>query len=93
MSDNQCSYPCPRCQVGQCQCSLAPYLTVHDGMLVSVPDTPVWTCDICGYYEFEREAVSRLEKLMQQESPRPVRRRKPKVQPTPEGRGSGRVKP
>ena len=83
-------YPCPRCQVGSCQRSLAPYLSVHDDMLISVPDMPIWTCDICGYHEFEREAVSRLETLMKQGASE-VRRKSAKVK-SPESRTTRRVK-
>jgi len=64
MTDIHQTYPCPRCQMGHCQRSVMPYLSVHGSMLVNVPDMPVWTCDICGFYEYERDALARLDSLM-----------------------------
>ncbi|MCA0453586.1 MAG: YgiT-type zinc finger protein [Chloroflexi bacterium] len=57
-------FPCPNCQIGICQPKKTTYLTIYDGMLVSVPNTPVWQCDICQYQEFEHQAISRLETLL-----------------------------
>jgi hypothetical protein len=64
MTDSNQTYPCPRCQVGHCQRSVMPYLSLHGDMLVNVPDMPIWTCDICGFYEYERDALARLDSLM-----------------------------
>jgi hypothetical protein len=66
-----------------------PYLKVHGDMLVTVPDMPVWSCDICGFYEYEREALARLDNLMSRPSAAP-RARGAK---TPPNRPSRRVKP
>jgi hypothetical protein len=33
-------------------------------MLVSVPDMPVWICDICQYQEFDPEIIMRIETLL-----------------------------
>lgn len=91
MTDSTYTYPCPRCQVGHCQRSTAPYLRVHGNRLVNVPDMPIWTCDICGFFEYEREALARLESLMTRPNAAPrVRRTKTKVQTN---RTSRRIKP
>ncbi len=87
MIDSNYTYPCPRCQVGHCQRSTTPYLRVHGDALVSVPDMPIWTCDICGHFEYERDALARLETLMTAPNPR---RTKTKVQTN---RVSRRMKP
>jgi hypothetical protein len=87
MTDSNYAYPCPHCQVGHCQRSTTPYLGVHGNTLVSVPDMPIWMCDICGHFEYEREALLRLETLMTTPTPR---RTKNKVQTN---RTSRRVKP
>lgn len=63
MSDHF-AYSCPYCQIGYCQPGQATYVRMHNGMLVSMPDMPVWTCDICGYQEFDQEAVSNLDTLL-----------------------------
>jgi len=33
-------------------------------MLVSVPDMPVWCCDICQHQEFDHETINNLEALL-----------------------------
>jgi YgiT-type zinc finger domain-containing protein len=66
-----------------------PYLKVQGEMLVHVPDMPVWVCDICGFYEYEREALTRLDNLMSGGKAAP-RARGPK---SPSNRTSRRVKP
>lgn len=58
------AYPCPVCQIGFCHPGQKPYLHVHKGMLISAPDMLVWTCDICQNEEFDRDALTRLEKLL-----------------------------
>jgi YgiT-type zinc finger domain-containing protein len=58
------AYPCPTCQIGYYQSDKTTYLCLHRGMLVSVPDMPVWMCDICGHEEFDRDAVAQLEALL-----------------------------
>ena len=63
MSDSTV-YPCPVCQIGYCHPGHKTYLRMFNGMLVSVPDMPVWTCDICLHEEFDRESVERLEALL-----------------------------
>jgi len=63
MSD-QFAYSCPYCQIGYCQPEQATYVRMQDGMLISVPDMPVWTCDICGYQEFDQEAMANLDALL-----------------------------
>lgn len=63
MSD-QFAYSCPYCQIGYCQPGQMTYVRLHEGMLISAPDTPVWTCDICGYQEFDHDAVANLDALL-----------------------------
>lgn len=54
---------CPRCQIGNLQPSTATYSATHHGMLLSVPNTPMWKCDICQYTEFDYDTLARLEAL------------------------------
>lgn len=63
MSD-QFTYSCPYCQIGYCQPGEATYVRMHEGQLVSAPNMLVWTCDICGYQEFDREALTALDALL-----------------------------
>ena len=58
------AFPCPNCQIGICKPTRTTYLKIYNGMLVSVPNTPVWRCDICQYQEFEHQTVARLETML-----------------------------
>jgi hypothetical protein len=58
------SFACPYCQIGHCQPGKATYVRMHAGHLIAVPQTAVWTCDICGYREFDREVMLRLDALL-----------------------------
>lgn len=62
MSD-QSSFMCPRCQIGRCQPGQITYTRMYNGMLLTVPNMRVYTCDVCGYAEFEPEEIQRLEFL------------------------------
>lgn len=55
---------CPRCQIGNLQAGTATYTYVYNGMLLSVPGMPAWTCDLCQYQEFDYDAVARIEALV-----------------------------
>ena len=75
-------YPCPRCQIGYYQEGKKTYLRMHGGMLVSVPDMTVWTCDICQHEEFDRDAILQLEALLGSPENAPdAQRTNPKVPP------------
>ncbi len=58
------AFPCPNCQIGICQPKRTTYLTIYNNMLVSVPNTAVWQCDICQYQEFEHQTIAHLESLL-----------------------------
>ena len=58
------AYPCPHCQIGYYQPDKKTYLQMYHGMLISVPDMLVWTCDICQHEEFDRDAIQQLEALL-----------------------------
>jgi hypothetical protein len=40
------------------------YVRVVDGMVMSIPDTPAYTCDVCGYHEFDRSTVAHVDALV-----------------------------
>lgn len=52
------SFPCPQCDIGYCSPSRATWVTLFEGRLLSMPDTPVYICDICGYREFDVPGVA-----------------------------------
>jgi hypothetical protein len=75
------AYPCPNCQIGYYQPGKKTYLCLHHGMLVSVPDMLIWTCDICEHEEFDRDAILQLEALLgAADSPLDIQRSNTKVQ-------------
>ena len=79
--NDETAYPCPSCQIGYCQPGTGTYLRMVGDLLVSAPDTPLWKCDICGYEEFDREAIMHLEALLgQYESVPDSQRMNPKLQ-------------
>jgi hypothetical protein len=69
---------------------------MHRGLLVSAQDVPAATCDICGYQEFDREAILRLEMLLgEADAPPDLPRPNPRAQvvETPDSRVTRRPKP
>ncbi|MBE2272284.1 MAG: hypothetical protein IAE80_28875 [Anaerolinea sp.] len=60
---------CPRCQIGHLQVGSATYSCVQQGVFLSVPNVPSWTCDICQYREFDFDALIRIEALVGQLGP------------------------
>lgn len=89
-------YSCPNCQIGLCQPGKITYVRLYEGLLVSVPDMLVWTCDICQYQEFDPDIIAHLEALLgSQESAAETQRSTPKM-PTidaPEATTARRIKP
>lgn len=64
--NDQPFFVCPQCQIGHLTEANRTYVLVHRGMIVSVPDVPALTCDVCGLQEFEPETIIRLEALLRQ---------------------------
>jgi len=61
---NDMVFYCPRCQYGRCRPASATLVTIQQGLVISAPNTPAYVCDVCGYQEFEPEAVHRLRRLI-----------------------------
>lgn len=57
---------CPQCQIGHLQRGQKTYVRVIAGMVISVPGMPALTCDVCGYEEFERNALFEVDALVEQ---------------------------
>jgi hypothetical protein len=60
---DQLTFMCPRCQIGRCQPGQITYVRMYNGRLLSAPNVQVYTCDVCGYEEFEPEAMQQLQSL------------------------------
>jgi YgiT-type zinc finger domain-containing protein len=59
--------------MGRLDLRLTTYTHMYDGTLVNVPNTPAWVCDVCHTWQFEPEAVRRIELLIGQAGPPPNR--------------------
>lgn len=60
------AFPCPNCQIGHCHADRATYVQVYGDLFISVPHIRAWICDICGYQEFDRATLLRIETLVGQ---------------------------
>ena len=63
---NSAALSCPQCQIGNLQPTETTYTGVHHGMLISVPNMPSLTCDICQHHEFDEAALVQIEGLVGQ---------------------------
>ena len=56
--------PCPECQAGHMHRTYVAYFTWLGDELISVPDFPAWSCDLCGRCEYDENALTRLTLLL-----------------------------
>lgn len=81
-SGNQMDYliPCPECRSGVMRLRYITYFTWLSGQLVTVPNFPAWTCDVCGRREYDSRAVSWLNTMLNPSAgKRPVARRRTRI--------------
>jgi YgiT-type zinc finger domain-containing protein len=68
MDDNaqldESRYTCLECQTGLMRLTRITYFTWLSGELITVPDFPAWVCDVCGLREYDSQAVSWLNILL-----------------------------
>ncbi len=77
-------YPCPKCAGGILRLRYETHFTRLRGVMITVPDFPVWVCDICGHREEDVRARRWLNILLSPAVGRPTLRRqknKPARQP------------
>lgn len=53
-------FTCPRCGVGRCTPSTTTFVDVIIDRILSVPNVPVYICDVCHFAEFEQSAIESL---------------------------------
>ncbi len=58
------AHECPRCQIGHLQAGKTAFTRVINGAVVSVPEVKVYSCDVCGYQDFDRVTMARLQTLL-----------------------------
>lgn len=54
---------CPRCGIGYCHPHDGIFADMVDGRLIRA-DVTIYTCDICGYNEYDILAMARLRQLL-----------------------------
>jgi len=57
-------FTCPECHAGHMRVEYITYFTWLAGELITVPDFPAWVCDVCGRRDYDGQAVSRLNILL-----------------------------
>lgn len=55
---------CPRCFIGVLRFDLQAYTLVWQQQIITIPDAPCYTCDICGYREYEDDLVNWVHELI-----------------------------
>jgi len=73
------SYTCPECLAGRMKLTHVAYFTWLSKELITVPDFPAWVCDICGRRDYDPQAVSWLNILLNsgRRLPKPANNQKP----------------
>ncbi len=66
--------PCTECQAGQMRRHYVTYFTWMGDELITVPDFPSWTCDLCGRREYDLQALNELTLLLNPVAGRPTPR-------------------
>jgi YgiT-type zinc finger domain-containing protein len=69
-------FTCPECQTGILRLEYITYLTWLADELITVPDFPAWVCDVCGRRDYDPQAISWLNVLLNARSSHPKRRKK-----------------
>ncbi len=66
--------PCNECQAGQMHRRFLTYFTWLGDDLITVPDFPAWVCDVCGRREYDLQALSQLNLLLNPNAGKSTRR-------------------
>ncbi len=69
--------PCGECQAGQMHRKFVTYYTWLGEELITVPDFPAWTCDVCGRREYDPQALNQLSLLLSPNAGKPTSRKHP----------------
>ena len=52
------NYNCEQCNIGVLHSIPKTFLGVIENELISIPDFPIWKCDICGAIEYDTDALT-----------------------------------
>jgi len=65
-------FPCNECHAGVLQPSHVTYFTWLGDELVTVPHFPAWICDVCGKREYDEQAISWLNMILNPNAGKPT---------------------
>ena len=71
-------FTCPECHAGIMRQSFITYFTWLGIELITVPDFPAWVCDMCGRRDYDPQAISWLNTLLNPNTGHPSRPKQPK---------------
>jgi hypothetical protein len=69
-SENMSMGVCPECQTGVVRLQFMTYFTYLNTELITVPNFPAWVCDVCGRREYDTQAITWLNTLLNPEAGR-----------------------
>ena len=69
-------YICRECHAGMMQPRLITYFTWLNEELITVPHFPSWICDVCGRREYDEQAISWLNMILDPNAGKPTPHRK-----------------
>lgn len=65
---------CPSCMSGKLHSQSFVYTEIIDKMLLSIPDTSIFVCDICGYHEMDADMLMWLDNMLADSDQPPIAR-------------------
>lgn len=72
---------CPECQSGIMRLQYITYFTWLNSELITVPNFPAWICDLCGRRDYDTQAVTWLNTMLNPETGRRCGKRKKPISP------------
>jgi YgiT-type zinc finger domain-containing protein len=66
------SFPCNDCHAGILQPRRVTYFTWLGNELITVPHFPAWICDVCGKREFDEQAITWLNMILDPNAGKPT---------------------
>ena len=55
---------CEHCRIGHYEDIFSPYIQWLEGQIMVIPNAPAYSCDICGYMEYDPHFMQKLNQLL-----------------------------
>jgi YgiT-type zinc finger domain-containing protein len=55
---------CEFCRIGHYEDVVVPYIQWVNGQIMVIPNAPAYSCDICGYMEYDVHFMQKLNQLL-----------------------------